>query len=165
MINVLWLAIVFVVALVCWLPAYRLTPAGERAALFVTLLGLSAIGTTAGVIGGLSRVGVAGEIIAAALGLLGGVVVYVFAADRTKGTVVSICAIAFSLSLFTGYFQAADRRANPESYLFWRTECLAKYVNKDTIENKSLFLIVDKSIGPICAAIFKNEKALLLDAK
>lgn len=160
-----WLVIVVATAGVCWLATCLLVERDDRVPLLVLLAGLAAVGATAGLAGGLSRVGAAGEIVSAALGLLGGVVVWLFAADRSKGVIVSISAIAFSLALFNGYFEAAARRSSPESYLFWREKCFAVYTSKDIADNSKLSAVADASFGSLCAQIFTNEKQNILDAK
>ncbi|TIT00659.1 MAG: hypothetical protein E5W98_07555 [Mesorhizobium sp.] len=162
---VLWAAVVFLSSAVCWLATALFLKREQYTQVILVFLGLSAIGATAGITGGLSRDGAVGDIMSAALGLLGGVVVWLFAADQAKGTVVSACAFVFSLSLFVGYFEAAARRANPESYLFWRAACVEKYTNKDLINDTKAYLIMDTSIGKLCGQIFNNERGRLLSGK
>lgn len=162
---VLWAAVVFLSAAVCWLATAIFLKREQYAAVMLVFLGLSAIGATAGITGGLSRDGAVGDIMSAALGLLGGVVVWLFAADQSKGAIVSACAFVFSLSLFVGYFEAAARRASPESYLFWRAACVEKYTSKELLNDAKAYLIMDTSIGQLCGQIFNNERDRLLGAK
>ena len=75
----------------------------------LTFVGLTSIGATVGITGGLSREGVVGDIMAAALGLFGALAVWLFAADRSKGAIVSICGFVFALSLFVGFFLFVSR--------------------------------------------------------
>lgn len=127
----------------------------------LVLIGLAILGTAIGITGGLSRVGVVGELMAGVLGVLGAVVVWIFTEKQEKGVAVSLCAIAFTVSLFTGYIEAASRRAYPESYDFWRNKCVAIYTDKDTFADPIVATVVDSSLGTICAQIFNNEKEQL----
>jgi hypothetical protein len=158
----LWVGIVASGTLVVWIGVVGFVPKNERMPLLCLLLGISAIAATAGVTGGLSRDGAVGEVIAAALGLLGGVVVYVFGVDRSKGMIASICAFTFSLTLVVAYFEAAARRGAPESYAFWRERCIDKYIDKDVLGDDTAFVVMDQSIGELCAGIFTNENRVLL---
>jgi hypothetical protein len=54
--------------------------------------------------------GVVGDVIPAALALVGGVAAYLFGVDRSKGLVASFCAAAFALSLGIGYAAGAGNR-------------------------------------------------------
>ena len=89
---------------------------------------------------------------------------WLFAADRSKGLIVSVCAVAFSLSLFVGYLEGATRREAPESYLFWREKCIEKYTNKDILNDSRALSVMDASFGKICAQLFNNELARNLPA-
>jgi hypothetical protein len=159
----LWLAIAVSASAIVWLLVAYFLDKTDRWPVFITLFGLASIGATVGIIGGLSRVGVVGEIMAATLGLLGAVAVWIFAADHSKGTIVSVCVITFSLSLFIGYFEGASRRPFPESYIFWRKHCADKFADKDLINDPKTFAIMDHSIGKLCSGIFNNERNLILN--
>lgn len=86
----------------------------ERSKIFVLIAGLAVLGAVSGVAGGTSRVGVVGDVIPAALGLVGGVSAYLFGVDRSKGLVASVCAAAFALSLGLGYAAGAGSRSEAE---------------------------------------------------
>jgi len=64
------------------------------------VLAIAALGATAGLIGGLSRLGVAGQIVPAALSLVGGVTLYVFFVERERGVIASVVTLAFASALF-----------------------------------------------------------------
>lgn len=158
----LWLAVVGAGARIVWLLAALLVPRGERLAVLVLLLGVSAIAAAAGITGGLSREAAVGDIVAAALGLFGGVIVYLFGVDRSKGVIGSCCGIAFSLTLTVAYFEAAARRGAPESYALWRDKCIEKFTDKDLLGDPVAFAFLDGSMGKLCAEIFIREKVRLL---
>lgn len=161
----LWSLVCVGVAVFIWLLVLVFLEKPIRWKVLVVLLGLTSLGATVGMLGGLSREAAVGEIMAAALGLLSGLVVWIFAADLSKGTnngtIVSVCVLAFSLSLFVSYFEASNRRAAPERYLFWRTHCVEIFSDHDVIENPQTFSIAAESFGEICANIFKYDRALL----
>jgi len=158
----LWFAIVSISSIVCWLAIVRFIEKNDHGPVFVIFVGLSALGAAVGIIGGLSRVGVAGEVIAASLGLLGAVAVWLFAADRSKGTIVSACTLVFAFSLFVGYMESASRRSAAESYVFWRKECLDKYSDPKIFADATVFAALDATIGTLCARIFRTEANALL---
>ncbi|WP_102959551.1 hypothetical protein [Mangrovicella endophytica] len=157
-----WLLIVAASALVFWLPLTFLTPAEQRWPALLVFVGLAALATTAGMTGGLSRVGVVGNIISATLGLMGGLAAYLFASDRSKGSIVSICAAVFSLALFASYFDAAGRRAKPERYAYWRGECMRIYTDEKLLTQPLTSMVADRSFGDICARVFATERDLLI---
>jgi len=151
-----WLLIAISSGAAVWLLTCFFVKRSDRSPLFIILISLGFLGSTVGMTGGLSRAGVVGDIMAAVLGLFGTLSVWLFAADRSKGALVSICAIAFCVSLFVSYFEGAARRVKPESYAFWKEKCLEKYTDKDVWSDPSSkqFLSV---IGELCGGIFLNE--------
>jgi hypothetical protein len=158
----LWALIVICTTGAIWLTTALFIKKGERLQFLLVLLGIAAIGATAGILGGLSRDGAVGEIMAAALGLLGGLVVWLFAADRSNGSVVSLCALAFAISLFSGYIEGSSRRAEPERYLYWRVQCADSFSDPEKVGDPLTFQVMSDSFGTICANIFKYEKDVLL---
>ncbi|GAA0782147.1 hypothetical protein E1180_21830 [Roseibium denhamense] len=163
----LWALVCLGITLVVWFPLIAFVHRKLLGQIFVVLLGLTALGATVGVLGGLSREGAVGEITAAVLGLLGGVVVWIFATDLHKkadsdsqphsGALVSVCVFAFSLSLFLSYIQASQRRADPERFLFWRAQCVEMFSDQDKLTDPLTFTVMSDSFGKICANIFKYE--------
>ena len=162
---VLWITVVILSAASTWVLTVAFMDRTLWAPFLIVLLGICAVAATAGIAGGLSREGVVGSIIAAALGLLGGVVVWLFAADPVKGVKIAVCAFAFSLALVTSYFEAASRRQAPESYAFWRARCADNYTNKELLNDPVAMSVLDASIGALCGQIFTHEKMILLDRR
>ena len=161
----LWFVLVTLIAAFSALTLAFVLPRGERIQTFLLFLGLAAIGTTTGITGGLSREAAVGDIMSAVLGLFGGLSIYLFAADRSKGTIVSISTFVFALSVYVGYLEGAGRRNMPESYIFWRNACIEKYVPAITSGDPKVAGFADLSMGKICGAIFKSERdALLISA-
>ncbi|POF29144.1 hypothetical protein [Roseibium marinum] len=162
----LWPVVCLGIAFLVWILVFFFLEKKMRSKVLVVLLGLTSLGATVGTLGGLSREAAVGEIMAASLGLLSGLVVWIFAADMSKGTnagtIVSVCVLAFSLSLFVAYFEASNRRAAPERYLFWRSHCVEIYSNHNVIENALTFNIASEAFGEICANIFKYDRSLLI---
>ncbi|MBO0903778.1 hypothetical protein [Jiella sonneratiae] len=157
-----WLLVAAAVTLLSWILVLGFVASAERLTVFALLAAIALVASTAGFIGGLSRVGVAGQVIAAALSLIGGLVTYLFGIDRSKGAVIPICAMVFSAALFLAYFKAADMRAEPERYALWRAQCLSMFSSKDLLNDPIASLVVDNSFGEICRRIFLNEKTRLL---
>lgn len=161
MVVLVWLLITVGAALISWVAILAAVPRDMRPKLLVVFLALSMLGATCGVLGGLSRELAVGSIIAAALGFLGGVVVYLFAADNSKGVIVSVCTVCFSMALFFSYFAGSSLRFKPEAYAFWREACVAKLTDKDVMNDKLIATVVDRSFGGICAQIFNTERQVL----
>lgn len=105
------------VAAVVFLPiaAFGLVPRDERAKVLLTLLSLSILGVVAGELGGGSRAAAVGDIIPSVLGVVGGLAVYLFGIDRTKGTIASIAMLAFAFGLFWGYVGGSHGRTGMDS--------------------------------------------------
>ena len=161
----LWFFVVGLIAGIASLSLAFLMKEGERLQTAFVLLGLAAIGVTVGITGGLSRESAVGDIMSAVLGLFGGLAVYLFAADRANGALVSICAFVFSLSVYVGYLEGAGRRNTPESYLYWRATCVEKYFPAITSQDAKAAAFADLTMGNICGAVFKNERDQLLPGK
>ena len=101
-------ALAFVVCLVIAVVINALSRQSLRShvQIAVLLFGVAILGATAGFAGGMSRDGAVGVIIPGALTLVGGVAIYLFGADTTKGAAVSLTAGCFAL--FIG-IAAAER--------------------------------------------------------
>lgn len=125
----------FAIALVVNLISKEKLSAHLKVALL--LFGVALLGVTAGFTGGMSRDGAVGTIIPAALTLIGGLAVYLFGADTTKGSAVSLTAGSFALALFLGYSSSSQIRHDWESASAFRTKCFDTYakaaaLNPDT---------------------------------
>lgn len=80
---------------------------------FVLLLALSLTGAIVGFFSGLSRVGVAGDVLPAALVFLAAGATYIYTLDHIeKAFVSSMAIVAFALSLGFEYYRAASIRAD-----------------------------------------------------
>lgn len=77
----------------------------------IIVISLSLTGVVAGYAGGISRVGVMGSLVPAVLSLLGGVVVYVFGIDQSRGQIASLATCALVAGFFLGYDYGAQKRA------------------------------------------------------
>ena len=93
--------------------------------LSILMLALAVIGTTAGLSGGMSRIGVGAA--------------YLFGIDRTRGTIVSVCAIVFTIGLFFGYSAGADRRNVGDETRALRKVCLDALTDGDFATNEAAF--------------------------
>lgn len=111
--------------------ALLLSVKGERTNILVLIFGLATLGAVAGIAGGSSRVGVVGDVIPAALALVGGVTAYLFGVERSKGLIASFCAAAFALSLGIGYAAGAGNRSVTENKAENLAFCRALYREAD----------------------------------
>lgn len=93
---------------------------------------LAIFGAVAGYAGGLSRAAAVGDIIPAVVGLAGGVAVYLFGVDRSKGTVASVALAAFTIALFLGYAFGSDVRGDNDRNMAIRDACLGLFYDPDT---------------------------------
>lgn len=103
------------------------------------MLALGVLGGAAGLAGGLSRVGVVGDIYPAAFVFMGSASAYLFGTDRTKGLLVAISAVVFSIALFIGYEEGATRRNFADEQRALRTVCLDALTNADLVSDEAAF--------------------------
>ena len=109
------------VSLSIWIAALALDAKNRKNKFRVLCVSMAVtiLGGVAGFAGGLSRVGVVGEIIPAALTFLGGLVVYLFGLKSTDNSSVNngnvaVLVIGFSMGLFLNYAGAAGYRDDSE---------------------------------------------------
>lgn len=136
---------------------WRFIAPKQRLGFAIVILGITALGATVGMNGGFSRVGAVGQIMSAVLGLVGGLVVWLFAVDKSKGPVASVVVLALSLSIFIGYDQGVGYRAYSQTYIYWRDNCVSAYIDGDIHKDPGKFALIDPVIGELCAEIFKKE--------
>lgn len=116
----------------------------------VILLVLAIVGACAGLSGGMSRVGAVGSIIPAFLGLLGGLSIYLFGVDRSKGLVASFGAAALSLSLIFAYTAGAQFRNIGDDHREIRSICAGAYTDPDLLSNTNAFKEFRDRLGGLC---------------
>jgi hypothetical protein len=116
----------------------------------VVLISLSAIGACAGMSGGMSRAAAVGDIIPAFLGLLGGVSLYLFGVDRSKGLLASLGAAALSVSLFSGYAIGSQQRNIGDDHRELREICSSAYSNPKLVSSEAAFNRFEEKIGYLC---------------
>ena len=120
--------------------------------LWVLLAGVSILGAVAGVSGGTSRVGVVGDVIPAALALVGGVAVYLFGAeDRSRGEVAAVCAVAFATSLGIGYASGAQARMPREIEETYARYCREKFADAALLGSDKAYCRFISNMGENCA--------------
>jgi len=111
----------------------------KRIEISVILFALALIGACAGVAGGMSRDPAVGSIIPAFLGLLGGVAVYLFGVDQSKGLIASLAASSLALSLIFAYTISAQFRNIGDDIRDVRRICAQAYTDPDILGDTSAF--------------------------
>ena len=84
---------------------------------------LALTGVISGYAGGLSRVGVVGDLVPAILALLGGVVIHLFGVDPSRGLIASFATAALVAGFFLGYAHGANKRDVLDSVSDRKTFC------------------------------------------
>lgn len=116
----------------------------------VLIMGMSLFGTCAGFTGGMSRESAVGAIVPALFGLLGGVVLYIFGLDRSKGTIASLMAGCLSLSLFLAYSVASQIRNYDDELRDLRNHCIAAYTDGDIMGSPQALAAFEARFLPYC---------------
>ncbi|MGX0904785.1 hypothetical protein ACSSV8_003379 [Roseovarius sp. MBR-79] len=116
----------------------------------VILVVLSIVGACTGLAGGMSRVGAVGSIIPAFLGLLGGLSIYLFGIDRTKGLIASFGAAALSLALIISYTAGSQFRNIGDDHRDIRSICANAYTDWELISNQVAFEKFRERLGALC---------------
>lgn len=112
---------------------------------------LALIGSAVGVVGGMSRVGVVGNVVPAVLGLFGMVALYLFGIERSKGVTASIGAAALSISLVASYDITAElRERESDGPREIRTICSKAYTNPDLLANPIALQNFERKFGRYC---------------
>ena len=123
----------------------------------IILLVLAIIGACSGTAGGLSRVGAVGTIIPAFLGLLGGVAIYLFGSDRSKGLIASFGAVALSISLIISYISIAKIRTIEDERRNIKEHCLVAYTNPGILSSDIAFKRFTTHFSKPCAKSMRRS--------
>lgn len=122
----------------------------KRIEIGIILLSLAVIGTCAGLSGGMSRTGAVGSIIPAFLSLLGGLSLYLFGIDRSKGLIASLGAISLAISLFVSYMLGSQFRNVGDDHRNIREHCALAYTNDELLGNETAFSLFRERLGLLC---------------
>jgi hypothetical protein len=93
-------------------------------------IALTAIGATVGNTGGLSRETAVGSINGCRAWVIWCRSGLVIRRGQAKGSIVSLCGLVFSISIFIGYIEGAVRRNAPETYFFGERLVLINLVHQ-----------------------------------
>lgn len=118
--------------------------------LAIILFALAIVGACAGLAGGMSRVGAVGSIIPAFLGLLGGLSIYLFGLDRSKGLVASLGAGAISLALIVSYTGGSQFRNIGDEQRDIRATCAKAYIDQKLLADDQAFTRFRERLGRLC---------------
>lgn len=154
-----WLAIVLFTSLAVAIFLFFYQPHSRpRRQLILLAVALSMLGATAGMIGGLSRIGAAGQIVSAALSLIGGVAILLFTVRKpTENAGTAIATISFVVALFFGFVYGAKLRDHADRRAFWSSECIRIILEADLTERPFL----DANFGALCGAVIGEHKSKL----
>ena len=156
--HVYWLFITVFTVAICSISLFGENENGHRKAIVISLVALAALGATAGILGGLSRVGVAGQIVAAVLSLIGGAgIVLLSLPDRKPDVRAAIATIALVVSLFLGFIGGAQLREPSDLMALWTEKCIEIVLTKDLTQDPFLM----GNFGEICGhAVGQNLRRL-----
>lgn len=119
----------------------------------ILIIAMAVLGAVAGFSGGLSRVGTVGNIIPAAMGLLGGITVYLFGVKPHSSSITPIIVIVFAMSLLQGFTKGAETRDRRETFNKIQEACINLYFSPNSMTVEKINLI-DETNGKICKAVF-----------
>jgi hypothetical protein len=122
----------------------------EKLTIFILLSALALIGACAGLSGGMSRAAAVGEIIPAFLGLLGGISVYLFGVDQSKGLVASLGAACLSISLFVSYTLGSQLRNIGDDHRDVRAICAKAYTDSELLRDQKAYELFRNQLGKAC---------------
>lgn len=153
-------------ALVGFTAAAALDEEGRNRALPV-LFGLAVLGAATGITGGLSREGVVGDIIPAALGLIGSVAAYTFGIKTEGDTAsrVAFAAASFALALSFGYAVGANKRTPADVLSQHAQTCQTVFSSTEILSNEAAFVRAVDIHGKICASIFATQMLTTFDVE
>lgn len=141
---------------------------GSRSSRYLALLIIimSFLGATVGITGGWSREGVVGDVIPAILGLVGGLSVYLFENNRGKALVVLPATLAFTLTVYVGYFVGAEIRNPAERAVAYRDMCFTALSNPEILSSNDAYCRFLVSAGDRCfRELFKNKMTYQSNAR
>jgi hypothetical protein len=126
------------------------TEKAEFGHILVLIMGMSLLGACAGFTGGLSRQAAVGAIVPALFGLLGGLVLYLFGVDRSRGAIASLLAGCLSVSLFLSYSVSAQIRNYDDELRDLRDHCISAYTDSDILSNSQALAAFETRFLPYC---------------
>ena len=100
----------------------------------------------------MSREPTVGTIIPAIIGLFGGVALYLFGVDRSRGAVVSLMAACLSMSVFSAYAVSAQLRGYSDELRDLRDHCVGAYTNAAIIGNPQALKVFEANFLPYCTS-------------
>lgn len=143
--------------------SFMLISKADRTKMVVLVLGVAVIGAVAGFAGGTSRVGVVGDVIPAALVLLGGgLALHLFGVDLSKGVIASVCASAFALALGLGYAMGSGQRGPTERYNTWTETCRETFASATILASDAATTRAVRFFGKPCAELLASDIARVL---
>lgn len=125
----------------------------------VLVFSMAVIGSVAGLAGGMSRVGVVGDIIPAALTFVGAASVYLFGIKVSRGLFASFAAASCALSLGLGYAAGAGKRTQADGFQSTLDFCQQIFGSTEHIADETAFLTQAEIFSDHCLAVFAADFA------
>lgn len=135
---------------------------GPRSSNYLSLLilTLSFLGGTVGFTGGWSRTGVVGDLIPAALALVGGLTVYLFDKKTGRGIVAAISALTFTIALFVGLAVGAHVRNPIDRFSGYRDFCFEALKDPDIVGKSEAYCRFLSGAGRQCFPVLFKDSAV-----
>ncbi|MBG6161472.1 hypothetical protein IWQ54_001122 [Labrenzia sp. EL_195] len=134
---------------------------GPKSSSYLALLVvvLSFLGSAVGFTGGWSRVGVVGDVVPAALALVGGFTAYLFSVGSSKALVALVSTSAFTLAFFVSYLVGAETRNPSERFDAYKTFCHKALSNPDLLKDDKSYCRFLQGAGDMCmVTLFEDAK-------
>ncbi len=132
-------------------------PFADCMKLGILLFGVAILGACAGFAGGMSRTSAVGDVIPAMFTLLGGVAVYLFGVDMTKGVIATITASCLAVSLFLAYSISSQLRYSGDEYREIRARCMDVYTDPEFLKDSEAQKVFNETLqfGPFCKSVLR----------
>jgi hypothetical protein len=137
--------------------ACTILDAKDRMLVLPAVLGVAVIGAAAGISGGLSRVAAVGQVIPAALSLVGTISVYIFAVKTDSETAThraALSVLSFALSLSLGFSAGASKRQQSDFFTSILTQCDNVLYNPQILQSAESFTRTIDIHGETCARMY-----------
>jgi len=134
---------------------------GDLINIIIILFALALLGACAGFAGGMSRASAVGDVIPAMFALLGGVSLYIFGLNMSRGIIASVSSACLALSLFLAYSFGSQLRHKGDEYRDLRNWCMTVYTEPDILTDPAALarfntdLMAQVGFGDFCKSVLR----------